>query len=126
MMLIRSFFLKNTFQNNFSFLIEDNSIRGCKVLDVGCSPGTWLLELSNTYTSSQFIGLDMKPIYPQQEIKPIYDSSLKRNVDMDLTCNLDSIFESHSNITKIHRDERKTIIGPIFILYYGNGNRKSK
>ncbi|PKK64203.1 hypothetical protein RhiirC2_869403 [Rhizophagus irregularis] len=78
MMLIRSFFLKNTFQNNFSFLIEDNSIRGCKVLDVGCSPGTWLLELSNTYTSSQFIGLDMKPIYPQQEgnkIRWIYGSS---------------------------------------------------
>ncbi|GBC27514.2 S-adenosyl-L-methionine-dependent methyltransferase [Rhizophagus irregularis DAOM 181602=DAOM 197198] len=31
-----------------------------------CGPGTWLLELSNTYTSSQFIGLDMKPIYPQE------------------------------------------------------------
>ncbi|CAB4438936.1 unnamed protein product [Rhizophagus irregularis] len=185
---IHHFFKKYIFQNNFSSPIEDNLIRGCKVLDVGCGPGTWLLELSNTYTSSQFIGLDMTPIYPQ-EIKPsnlkfvegnifnglpfpdnefdfvhmesmililtrdqwnfvfselmrvtksggfievvepyiitdeagpifkklyggIYDSSLKRNVDMNLSCNLDSIFESHSNITKIHRDERKTIIGP--------------
>jgi hypothetical protein len=31
---------------------------------------------------------------------------------MGLIRNLDSIFESHSHITKVHRDERKTIIGP--------------
>src|SRR4051794_21741636 len=42
----------------------------------------------------------------------VYDASLKRNVDMELMCNLDSIFESHSHITKVHRDERNTIIGP--------------
>ncbi|GBC09797.1 hypothetical protein RclHR1_09110004 [Rhizophagus clarus] len=186
---IHHFFKKFIFQNNFSSPIEDKLIKGdCKVLDVGCGPGTWLLELSNTYTNSQFFGFDMTPIYPQ-EIKPnnlnfiegnifnglpfsdnefdfvhmesmtliftrdqwnfvlselirvtksggfievvepyiisdeagpifkklhggIYNSSLKRNVDMKLIRNLDSIFESHSNIRKVHRDERKTIIGP--------------
>src|SRR5581483_9379236 len=31
---------------------------------------------------------------------------------MEIINNLDSIFESHAHITKVHRDERKTIIGP--------------
>ncbi|GBC03629.1 hypothetical protein RclHR1_05220006 [Rhizophagus clarus] len=58
------------FQGNFSSPIENKLIKGgCKVLDIGCGPGTWLLDLSNKYENSHFFGVDIKPIFPQ-EIKP--------------------------------------------------------
>ncbi|RGB24537.1 S-adenosyl-L-methionine-dependent methyltransferase [Rhizophagus diaphanus] len=64
-------FLKGyIFQGNFSSPIEDKIIEGgCKVLDIGCGPGTWLLDLSNKYENSYFFGVDIKPIFPR-EIKP--------------------------------------------------------
>ncbi|GBB85083.1 hypothetical protein RclHR1_11660003 [Rhizophagus clarus] len=64
-------FLKGyIFQSNFSSPIEDKLIEGeCKVLDVGCGAGTWLLDLSNKYEDSNFFGIDIKPIFPQK-IKP--------------------------------------------------------
>ncbi|RIA99735.1 S-adenosyl-L-methionine-dependent methyltransferase [Glomus cerebriforme] len=64
------FFKKYIFQNNFSSPIEDKLFKeDCKVLDVGCGPGTWLLDVSNTYSNAQFFGLDIEPLFPQ-EIKP--------------------------------------------------------
>ncbi|PKY49180.1 S-adenosyl-L-methionine-dependent methyltransferase [Rhizophagus irregularis] len=58
------------FQSNFSSPVEENLIRGgYKVLDVGCGPGTWLLDLSSKYESSYFFGVDSELMFPQ-EIKP--------------------------------------------------------
>ncbi|CAB4438931.1 unnamed protein product [Rhizophagus irregularis] len=64
-------FLKSyLFQGNFSSPIEDKLIKGgSKVLDIGCGPGTWLLDLANKYENSYFFGVDFKPIFPR-EIKP--------------------------------------------------------
>ncbi|GBB85082.1 hypothetical protein RclHR1_11660002 [Rhizophagus clarus] len=58
------------FQSNFSSPIEDKLIEGgCKVINIGCGPGTWLLDLSNKYRNSYFFGIDVEPIFPK-EIKP--------------------------------------------------------
>ncbi|CAB4474694.1 unnamed protein product [Rhizophagus irregularis] len=64
-------FLKRClFENNFSSPIEQKLIRNqCKVLDVACGAGTWLLDLSINYPKSNFFGLDKKPLFPK-EIKP--------------------------------------------------------
>ncbi|RIA99739.1 S-adenosyl-L-methionine-dependent methyltransferase [Glomus cerebriforme] len=65
-----TFIKMNVFQSNFSVPIEERLIRGeCKVLDVGCGPGTWLLDLASRYDKSSFFGVDIKSIYPSQ-IKP--------------------------------------------------------
>jgi hypothetical protein len=37
-----------------------------------CGPGTWLLDLSNRYENSHFIGVDLKPVFPQEVINIIY------------------------------------------------------
>ncbi|GBB92128.1 hypothetical protein RclHR1_01970010 [Rhizophagus clarus] len=67
---LNHFFRRYMFQSNFSVPIEERLIQGeCKVLDVGCGPGTWLLDLASKYESSYFFGLDIKPVYPN-EIKP--------------------------------------------------------
>ncbi|RIA99736.1 S-adenosyl-L-methionine-dependent methyltransferase [Glomus cerebriforme] len=182
------FFKRCLFQSNFSSPIEDKLIQGCKVLDIGCGPGTWLLDLSNKYENSLFFGLDIKSIFPL-EIKPnnlefieadifnglpfrdnefdfaridnmcliltveqwdfalselirvtksggyievadrrndyddegpifdrlskgVWSTCSKRNVDVDLIFNLDSKFELQPNIEKVHRAEKKCIVGP--------------
>ncbi|PKY55469.1 S-adenosyl-L-methionine-dependent methyltransferase [Rhizophagus irregularis] len=64
------FFQSRIFQNNFSSPIEERLMReGCKVLDIGCGPGTWLLDLASKYKKSLFYGLDNNSVYPN-EIKP--------------------------------------------------------
>ncbi|GBC09794.1 hypothetical protein RclHR1_09110001 [Rhizophagus clarus] len=58
------------FQSSFSSPIEDKLVGGgCKVLDIGCGSGTWLLDLSSKYKNSNFFGIDINPIFPQR-IKP--------------------------------------------------------
>ncbi|GBB92121.1 hypothetical protein RclHR1_01970003 [Rhizophagus clarus] len=64
------FFQRYMFQSNFSSPIEEKLKQGkCKVLDIGCGPGTWLLDLASKYERSFFYGLDNNSIYPN-EIKP--------------------------------------------------------
>ncbi|GES97732.1 S-adenosyl-L-methionine-dependent methyltransferase [Rhizophagus clarus] len=74
------FFQRYMFQSNFSSPIEERLIQGkCKVLDIGCGPGTWLLDLANKYEKSFFYGLDNNPIYPT-EIKPGNLNFLKADI----------------------------------------------
>ncbi|GBB94015.1 hypothetical protein RclHR1_22740002 [Rhizophagus clarus] len=74
------------FQSNFSSPIEDKLIEGCKVLDIGCGPGTWLLELSSKYEDSYFFGVDIKSVFPQQ-IKPNNLEFIKADVTDGLSFN---------------------------------------
>ncbi|CAB4414372.1 unnamed protein product [Rhizophagus irregularis] len=64
------FFQRYLFQSNYSSPIEERLTQGkCKVLNIGCGPGTWLLDLANQYEKSIFYGLDSNSVYPN-EIKP--------------------------------------------------------
>ncbi|GBB92125.1 hypothetical protein RclHR1_01970007 [Rhizophagus clarus] len=64
------FFQRYLFQSDFSSPIEERMKRDkCKVLDIGCGPGTWLLDLANKYENSLFYGIDNNSTYPN-EIKP--------------------------------------------------------
>ncbi|RHZ88769.1 hypothetical protein Glove_21g332 [Diversispora epigaea] len=66
---IKHFVIKTVFEENFSAPIKDLLINGCRVLDIGCGPGTWILDLSSVYTQSSFVGLDISLMFPSQ-IKP--------------------------------------------------------
>ncbi|RIB10444.1 S-adenosyl-L-methionine-dependent methyltransferase, partial [Gigaspora rosea] len=56
---------------NFSSPVEEILRNGddVHVLDIGCGPATWILEMASEYTSSSFIGIDLSPIFPSN-IKP--------------------------------------------------------
>ncbi|KAF9125651.1 hypothetical protein BGW39_007233 [Mortierella sp. 14UC] len=41
----------------------DTSIAG-KVLDCGCGPGTWVMEMATEYENLDFYGFDISPMYP--------------------------------------------------------------
>ncbi|GBB92130.1 hypothetical protein RclHR1_01970012 [Rhizophagus clarus] len=74
-----TFVKKEMFQGNFSVSIEEKLNKGCKVLDVCCGPGTWLLDLAAKYKKSSFYGVDIKPIFPM-EIKPPHLNFIQADV----------------------------------------------
>ncbi|RHZ88791.1 hypothetical protein Glove_21g365 [Diversispora epigaea] len=65
----KHFVIKHTFERNFSAPVHDLLTNGCRVLDVGCGPGTWILDTASEYTRSSFIGFDIFNMFPS-EIKP--------------------------------------------------------
>ncbi|RHZ88616.1 hypothetical protein Glove_21g375 [Diversispora epigaea] len=65
----KHFVLKYIFEGNFSAPIQYLLTNGCRVLDVGCGPGTWILDMASEYIRSSFVGLDIFHMFPS-EIKP--------------------------------------------------------
>ncbi|CAB4425645.1 unnamed protein product [Rhizophagus irregularis] len=66
---LEHFLLRDVWQSNFSSPIHEQLVSGCNVLDVGCGPGAWCLDMATTFKNSKFYGLDISPIFPS-EIKP--------------------------------------------------------
>ncbi|CAG8614076.1 12937_t:CDS:2 [Ambispora gerdemannii] len=63
------------FDGNFSAPIEDRlKAGGLKILDVGCGPGTWIIEMAKTYALCSFTGVDMSPNY--------FSRALPENVEL--------------------------------------------
>ncbi|CAG8494607.1 3823_t:CDS:2 [Cetraspora pellucida] len=62
-------------QSNFCAPVNNKLKSGTRVLDVGCGPGTFTLEMAYDYPNSHFIGIDINPMFPK-EIKP-------RNVEFE-------------------------------------------
>ncbi|RIA89364.1 S-adenosyl-L-methionine-dependent methyltransferase [Glomus cerebriforme] len=65
------FIVKSIWSSNFSSSNINDILNngGAKILDVLCGAGTFLLELSNEYQNSQFVGIDKNKLFPS-EIKP--------------------------------------------------------
>lgn len=66
------FALKTLFGGNISSHILnglDMEKEGTLVLDLGCGPGTWIMDVATEYPSSQFIGVDMCDVFPNN-IRP--------------------------------------------------------
>ena len=63
------FITKSIWSSNFFSPIENLLNDGATVLDVNCGAGTFLLDLSNKYPLSEFIGLDNTRLFPIS-IKP--------------------------------------------------------
>ncbi|CAI2163990.1 17655_t:CDS:2 [Funneliformis geosporum] len=69
-MVVSHFLSRYLFQSNFNAPIEEKLIsEQCKVFDVCCGAGTWLLDMASAYGSSKFFGIDLCPVFPT-EIKP--------------------------------------------------------
>lgn len=61
--------LDKLFDGNFKAPVEPALEKGMHVLDAGCGPATWTLEMANAYPQSTFHGIDISPNFPQS-IKP--------------------------------------------------------
>ncbi|KAL1922468.1 uncharacterized protein VTP21DRAFT_10007 [Calcarisporiella thermophila] len=52
------------FQGNFSAPIREDLERGIKVLDAGCGPGSWTMEMATEFSRSSFVGVDIANSFP--------------------------------------------------------------
>ncbi|KAG1593553.1 hypothetical protein G6F48_001924 [Rhizopus delemar] len=43
--------------------------KGIKILDLGCGPGTWIMDMATEYPNSEFTGIDMSDVFPNN-IRP--------------------------------------------------------
>ncbi|CAG8493689.1 3470_t:CDS:2 [Ambispora gerdemannii] len=59
----------STDSRNFSSPIEDHlKAGGLQILDIGCGPGTWMIDMAKTYPLCSFTGVDISPLYPFNEL----------------------------------------------------------
>ncbi|CAG8611181.1 1444_t:CDS:2 [Ambispora leptoticha] len=78
-MQTQHFLCQHFWQCNFSSPIENMLNMGGCVIDIGCGPGTWLLEMATEYPMTYFTGVDIVPVYPSQ-IMPRNVKFIKGNI----------------------------------------------
>ncbi|GAA5813046.1 hypothetical protein MFLAVUS_006513 [Mucor flavus] len=66
---LQHFMIRFAIQGNYLAPVSDILRKGGRVLDIGCGPGSWSMEIAGEYPKSTVIGVDITPIYPK-EIKP--------------------------------------------------------
>ncbi|KAI9313900.1 S-adenosyl-L-methionine-dependent methyltransferase [Dichotomocladium elegans] len=73
------FMVRFAIQGNYLAPVSDVLRKGGKVLDVGCGPGAWSMEIAGEYPKSQIIGVDLCAMYPT-DIKPTNCTFHQRDV----------------------------------------------
>ncbi|KAF0556899.1 S-adenosyl-L-methionine-dependent methyltransferase [Gigaspora margarita] len=67
---LQHYMMRFIWRSNFSSPVRDLLDEGgARVLDVGCGPATWVLEMASEFPKSEFIGVDVVPVMPLT-IKP--------------------------------------------------------
>ncbi|KAI9254350.1 S-adenosyl-L-methionine-dependent methyltransferase [Helicostylum pulchrum] len=56
--------LKSLFQSNFNAPVKKQLEEGITVLDAGCGPGYWTLDMAKEYPNSKFRGVDVSNFFP--------------------------------------------------------------
>ncbi|KAI7900921.1 S-adenosyl-L-methionine-dependent methyltransferase [Cokeromyces recurvatus] len=52
----------------FKSPIHEKLVQGIRVLDIGCGPGWWSLDMARLYPNSEFIGIDMADVFINQDL----------------------------------------------------------
>ncbi|CAG8630796.1 12005_t:CDS:2 [Acaulospora morrowiae] len=78
---IQHYVVHEIWKGNYSSPIKQRLIDGnTNVLDIGCGPGTWILDMGTTYPSSTFIGIDFSPVFPNSSFTPPNSIFLRHNI----------------------------------------------
>ncbi|RUS19654.1 S-adenosyl-L-methionine-dependent methyltransferase, partial [Endogone sp. FLAS-F59071] len=74
-----NFLLKEVFGENIMSSAQDCLRTGTRILDVGCGPGTWILDLATEHPQVEFVGIDIANMFPET-IRPANVDFVKANV----------------------------------------------
>ncbi|KAG9289905.1 hypothetical protein G9A89_010211 [Geosiphon pyriformis] len=62
------FALKEIWDGNFQSPVDEILRKGASVLEIGCGPGTWIIDMAKTYPRSSFTAIDISPVFPKTDI----------------------------------------------------------
>ncbi|CAG8460754.1 8987_t:CDS:2 [Dentiscutata erythropus] len=66
-LLLQHLMWKNSWNGNFSAPVKNIlANKESKVLDVGCGPGIWTLDMATNFPEAHFAGVDFAPIQPNE------------------------------------------------------------
>ncbi|CAI2167122.1 16122_t:CDS:2, partial [Funneliformis geosporum] len=120
---LQHYLLRYVWQNNFSSPVNEILLSGADVLDVGCGPGTWILEMATEYPQSRFIGIDIAPIFPS-EIKPFNATFQKLDVTYRLPYDDDTFDFIHIRLMFValrENDWKETVFPELFRILKPGG-----
>ncbi|KAI8149886.1 S-adenosyl-L-methionine-dependent methyltransferase [Fennellomyces sp. T-0311] len=95
--VIMHFMLKYAFNSSFKAPVADllgRTTSRSQVLDIGCGPGTWVLEMASDFPHADFYGIDLCPMFPNS-IKPSNARFLQHDI-------LDTLPFSDNSLDYIH------------------------
>ncbi|KAI7868679.1 S-adenosyl-L-methionine-dependent methyltransferase [Mucor mucedo] len=59
--------LNHNLWNLYKSEMHEKLTQGARVLDIGCGPGWWTLDMARLYPNSEFIGIDMADVFYTQD-----------------------------------------------------------
>ncbi|KAI8145762.1 S-adenosyl-L-methionine-dependent methyltransferase [Fennellomyces sp. T-0311] len=71
--------MKIIFEGYFGAPVHNQLEKGISVLDSGCGSGSWAISMGNEYPRSKFTGIDILPLYANQE-KPSNCEFVNHNI----------------------------------------------
>ncbi|CAG8620680.1 19287_t:CDS:2 [Gigaspora rosea] len=101
--------------NIFYSPLENELAKGViRVLDVGCGPGGWLLDMATQYPNSTFVGVDISSMIPKDQ-QPSNMGFLQCNIHNGLPFpddTFDFVFMSHM-FTSITENQWQDVVGDL-------------
>ncbi|KAI9249413.1 S-adenosyl-L-methionine-dependent methyltransferase [Phascolomyces articulosus] len=131
-LIILHFLLKYAFNGNVMAPIQDILTKAtlCKasknkrpqVVDIGCGPGTWVLEMATEFPNADFHGVDICPMFPAT-IKPNNTFFKQQNILDGLPYPDNSIDFLHVRLmlTSLTQEQALKILGEIMRVLKPNG-----
>ncbi|KAI9032669.1 hypothetical protein CLU79DRAFT_727379 [Phycomyces nitens] len=87
--------VKLAFEGEFKFPFRFQDLKNGRVLDVGCGPGSWCIDIARKYPSVQVIGVDSEDMFPDPVTVPENCQLVRYNVLDGLSgfedCSLDFV-----------------------------------
>ncbi|KAF9947852.1 hypothetical protein BGZ72_010221 [Mortierella alpina] len=59
---LQHFILRYAIQGNYKSPLDKSKVRA--ILDVGCGPGTWTMEMANEFPDATLTGIDLSAVFP--------------------------------------------------------------
>ncbi|CAG8733972.1 13573_t:CDS:2, partial [Funneliformis mosseae] len=78
---MQHYLYRHVWKGNFSSPMTKELTEGnTSVLDIGCGPGFWLLDMAQKYPLSSFVGIDISPTFPSPNQIPSNAIFLQHNI----------------------------------------------
>ncbi|KAL0089835.1 S-adenosyl-L-methionine-dependent methyltransferase [Phycomyces blakesleeanus] len=72
--------VKLAFEGEFKFPFRFQDLKNGRILDVGCGPGSWCIDIARKYPSVQVIGVDSEDMFPDPVTVPTNCQLVRYNV----------------------------------------------